>query len=825
MTCLRLTKLLHAHKMRILKGDTRMLKLEGITKDYKSGDGVVHALKGINLEFRRTEFVSILGHSGCGKTTMLNIIGGLDRYTDGDMSIDGVSTKKYKDVDWDTYRNIRIGFVFQSYNLIQHLTILDNVAMAMTLSGVGLAERKRRAEEALRIVGLEGQMKKLPNQLSGGQMQRVSIARAIVNNPEIILADEPTGALDSATSVQIMELLKEISRTKLVIMVTHNRELAEQYSTRIVSVKDGEIVGDTMPYDGSDESSTEKKVEFEVTDKEKKKKLKKSSMSYSTAIKLSFKNLMTKKGRTLMTSIAGSIGIIGVCLVLAISNGFSNYVNELQQTVLAGYPVQIAQETFDTNVLLNMFMGGTSGSDGRTQYPDKDTVIQYNPSEMISSAVIENDFGQDYIDYVNKVKENGWASSVTYSYGMDTTVIGKTVNVLGAENYEKVNPSGGFDMSGLIVPKADIGWSEMIGDKEFIMSQYDLVAGTFPQNKNQVILVVDSYNQANVSVLLGLGFRSSQKEVSFDDIVGTKLRVVANDDLYLEGENGLFAEKTDSVALKELYLAPESETNLEIEVVGVLRPKEGTQLALLSTGINYTSELTQYLLDVNSKSRIVEAQSANTSTDVTTGMPFTEKDTYRKAMQKIGGDSTPTGMNIYPKDFSGKEKIIAYLDQWNADNPDSEVVYVDMSEMAASMLNEIIRIISIVLVCFAAISLVVSSVMIGIITYVSVVERTKEIGILRSLGARKIDISNVFNAETFIIGLLAGVIGVIVTYILSIPINLLIYNLVEIGTLCMLSPWHALIMIVVSFVLTLVAGLVPSSVAAKKDPVEALRTE
>lgn len=802
-----------------------MLKLEGITKDYKSGDGVVHALKGINLEFRRTEFVSILGHSGCGKTTMLNIIGGLDRYTDGDMSIDGVSTKKYKDVDWDTYRNIRIGFVFQSYNLIQHLTILDNVAMAMTLSGVGLAERKRRAEEALRIVGLEGQMKKLPNQLSGGQMQRVSIARAIVNNPEIILADEPTGALDSATSVQIMELLKEISRTKLVIMVTHNRELAEQYSTRIVSVKDGEIVGDTMPYDGSDESSTEKKVEFEVTDKEKKKKLKKSSMSYSTAIKLSFKNLMTKKGRTLMTSIAGSIGIIGVCLVLAISNGFSNYVNELQQTVLAGYPVQIAQETFDTNVLLNMFMGGTSGSDGRTQYPDKDTVIQYNPSEMISSAVIENDFGQDYIDYVNKVKEKGWASSVTYSYGMDTTVIGKTVNVLGAENYEKVNPSGGFDMSGLIVPKADIGWSEMIGDEEFIMSQYDLVAGTFPQNKNQVILVVDSYNQANVSVLLGLGFRSSQKEVSFDAIVGTKLRVVANDDLYVEGENGLFAEKTDSAALKELYLAPESETNLEIEVVGVLRPKEGTQLALLSTGINYTSELTQYLLEVNSKSRIVEAQSANTSTDVTTGMPFTEKDTYRKAMQKIGGDSTPTGMNIYPKDFSGKEKIIAYLDQWNANNPDSEVVYVDMSEMATSMLNEIIRIISIVLVCFAAISLVVSSVMIGIITYVSVVERTKEIGILRSLGARKIDISNVFNAETFIIGLLAGVIGVIVTYILSIPINLIIYNLVEIGTLCMLSPWHALIMIVVSFVLTLVAGLVPSSVAAKKDPVEALRTE
>ncbi len=803
-----------------------MLKLQGITKDYKSGDSVVHALRGIDLEFRRTEFVSILGHSGCGKTTMLNIIGGLDRYTDGDMSIDGVSTKKYKDVDWDTYRNIKVGFVFQSYNLIQHLTILDNVAMAMTLSGVGLQERKRRAEEALRTVGLAEQVKKLPNQLSGGQMQRVSIARAIVNNPEIILADEPTGALDSATSVQVMELLKEISKTRLVIMVTHNRELAEKYSTRIVSVKDGEIVGDTMPYDGTgDEIKAEKSEEFNATAKEKKQKLKKSSMSYSTAIKLSFKNLMTKKGRTLMTSIAGSIGIIGVCLVLAISNGFSNYVNDLQQTVLAGYPVQIAQETFDTNVLLSMFMGGTTGSDQKVQYPDSGSVIQYNPSEMIMSAIIENDFGQDYIDYVNEVREKGWASSVTYSYGMETAVVGKTVNTAGTVTYEKVNQSASMDFSGLLSPKANIGWSEMIGDEEFILSQYDLVAGSFPQNKNQVILVVDTYNQANVSVLLGLGFPKSQKEVSFDDIVGTKLRVVANNDIYEQGENGLFAEKTTSEQLGQLYNAPTSDTNLEIEVVGVLRPKEGVQLALLSSGINYTSELTQYLLGVNAESDIVAAQAASTDKDVTTGLPFTGTSTYRKAMQKLGGDSTPTGMNIYPKDFDGKEAIIAHLDAWNSNNPSAKVVYVDMSEMATSMLNEIIRIISIVLVCFAAISLVVSSVMIGIITYVSVVERTKEIGILRSLGARKTDIANVFNAETFIIGLLAGVIGVIVTYILSIPINLIIYNLVEIGTLCMLSPWHALIMIVVSFALTMIAGLVPSSVAAKKDPVEALRTE
>lgn len=802
-----------------------MLKLVDIRKDYKAGDSVVHALKGINLAFRRTEFVSILGHSGCGKTTMLNIIGGLDRYTSGDMFIDGVSTKKYKDVDWDTYRNIKIGFVFQSYNLIQHLTILDNVAMALTLSGVGLSERKRRAEEALKTVGLEGQMKKLPNQLSGGQMQRVSIARAIVNNPEIILADEPTGALDSTTSVQVMELLKEISRTKLVIMVTHNQELAEKYSTRIVSVKDGEIVGDTMPYDGEEEIASE---EFNVTVKEKKKKLKKSSMSYSTAIKLSFKNLMTKKGRTLMTSIAGSIGIIGVCLVLAISNGFTNYVNDLQQTVLAGYPVQIAQETFNLTEMIQAVMDGTASNNTLEQYPDDKFIIQYDPSIRMDKYKVYNDFGQDYIDYVNKVKENGWANSVTYSYGMQTAVIGKTVE--GKTTYSKVNPVKTEEETiiGGIVPgmsDADIGWSEMIGGEDFILTQYDLIAGSFPQDKTQVILVVDSYNQVNINVLKGLGFAESQKQIAFEDIVGVKLRIVSNDEIYVRGDDGLFDEKTSSDALGELYNAPESDTNLELEVVGVLRPKKDTQLALLSSGINYTSELTQYMLGVNSQSEIALAQTESTDKNVITGKAFNKTDTYRKAMQILGADSTPTGLNIYPKDFESKEAIINYLDAWNNDNPDKEVIYVDMSEMATSMLNEIIRIISIVLVCFAAISLVVSSVMIGIITYVSVVERTKEIGILRSLGARKVDISNVFNAETFIIGLLAGIIGVIVTYILSIPVNLIIYSLVEINSLCQLSPWHALLMIVVSFALTMIAGLVPSSVAAKKDPVEALRTE
>lgn len=806
-----------------------MLKLTDITKDYKAGDGVVHALKGINLEFRRKEFVSILGHSGCGKTTLLNIIGGLDRYTSGDLSVDGISTKQFKDVDWDAYRNIRIGFVFQSYNLIQHLSILDNVAMALTLSGVSLQERKRRAEQALRTVGLEEQLKKLPNQLSGGQMQRVSIARALVNNPEIILADEPTGALDSTTSVQVMDLLKEISKTKLVIMVTHNNELAEQYSTRIVSIKDGEIVGDTMPYDsaaeGDDEvARAENNVAMQASAKEKKKKLKKTSMSFLTAIKLSFKNLMTKKGRTVMTSIAGSIGIIGVSLVLAISNGFTNYVNDLQQTVLAGYPVQIAQETFDTNVLMQMFLGGTSGNKNKPQYPDSDFIYQYNVSDMINSATIKNDFDGEYVDYVSKVVDNGWASSVTYNYGMRTTVVGSVKNSSGKISYAKVNPGNSMDMSSILTPTANIGWSQMIGDEEFILSQYDLIEGTFPQNKNQVVLVVDSYNQANVNVLLGLGFSSTEKEIKLADVVGKKLRVIANDDLYYE-EDGKYVEKEEKSEYEQLYNAPASETNIEVEVTGVLRPKEGTVLALLSSGINYTRDLTQYLLDVNSRSQVVEAQKNSPEVNVITGASFTKESTYQKAMQKLGGDDTPVGLNIYPKNFEAKGSILSYLDSWNNTNPDKKVVYVDMSEMATSMLNEIIRIISIVLVCFAAISLVVSSVMIGIITYVSVVERTKEIGILRSLGARKIDISNVFNAETFIIGLLAGVIGIIITYILSIPVNLIIKSLSGIGTLCMLSPWHALLMIVISVVLTLIAGLIPSSVAAKRDPVVALRTE
>ena len=822
-----------------------MLELNAITKDYPVGEGKVRALKGIDLKFRDTEFVSILGQSGCGKTTLLNIIGGLDRYTSGDLIIDGISTKVYKDVDWDAYRNLRIGFVFQSYNLISHMAILDNVAMALTLSGVGRAERNRRAREALAKVGLAEQVKKLPNQLSGGQMQRVSIARALINDPEIILADEPTGALDSATSVQVMELLKEISKTKLIVMVTHNAELAEQYSTRIVRLKDGEVIGDSDPYDGSDAAAKEP----DLTEKEKKKKLKKTSMSFATAIKLSFSNLMTKKGRTIMTSIAGSIGIIGVSLVLAISNGFTSYVTRLQTDVLSGYPIQIASGAIDTNAFLSMITGATGGGN-RQEFPDEDVIYGYDSTDLVSNFLIENDFGEDYINYVSEVENKGWASGIAYGYGMDMTVVGEVaVGNVGRE-YVRVNPvtegldfsdllSNTPDFSGLLSNKPDVGWYQLVGGEEFIMSQYDMIAGDkFPTEPGEAVLVVDQYNQANYEVLLGLGFSVNEcRQVGFDDVIGKRLTVADNSLVYSDNGDGTFTKNESNDFYRNCY-ENGGEGTIDVEIVAVLRLKEDVMLGVLNQGVNYTPALTEYMLERNASAPVTLAQAENTDTNITTGKAFDQTNTHKafmfdrpnthKAfMQELGGDTTPVSMNIYPVDFENKQNIIEYLDAWNDEHPDEEVIYTDMSETATSMMNEIIRIISIVLICFAAISLVVSSVMIGIITYVSVVERTKEIGVLRSLGARKTDIYNVFNAESFIVGLFAGIIGVVITYILQEPINLIIRSLANMNglNLCSFNPLHALLMVVISFCLTLIAGLVPSSVAAKKDPVVALRTE
>ena len=818
-----------------------MLELRNITKDYPVGDGVVRALKGIDLKFRDTEFVSVLGQSGCGKTTLLNIIGGLDRYTSGDLLIDGVSTKVYKDVDWDAYRNLRIGFVFQSYNLISHMTILDNVAMALTLSGVSRAERNRRAREALAKVGLSEQIKKLPNQLSGGQMQRVSIARALINDPEIILADEPTGALDSATSIQVMDLLKEISKTRLIIMVTHNSELADRYSTRIVRLKDGEVIGDSDPFTPEENTKAQSKEiasaapDKQLTVKEKKKRLKRTSMSFLTAIKLSFRNLMTKKGRTIMTAIAGSIGIIGVSLVLAISNGFTSYVTDLQTTVLSGYPIQIASSAIDTNAAMSIISGMT-GDAGDKQYPDDDFVYGFDSSEMLEDIIIDNSFDQDYIDYVNEVKDKGWASSISYGYAMETTVVGPTIDADGNTVYQQVNVERdmldgilGGSLGGQKTPS--IGWYQMVGGKEFILSQYDMIAGTkFPSSANEVVLVVDTYNSVSVEVLMGLGFDPDEcDQVSFDDIIGRKLTVVDNNALYKKLDTPSGNKQFNKQSGSDFYRScceEGGDGTTQLEVVAVLRLKPDVMLGLLYQGINYTPELTEHLLNVNGASQIVADQAANTEYNIVTGSRIILT-THKEIMQQLGGDRTPDSMNIYPVDFENKEYILDHLDAWNNKHIGNEVQYTDMSATATDMMNEIIRIISIVLVCFAAISLVVSSVMIGIITYVSVVERTKEIGILRSLGARKRDIYNVFNAESFIVGLFAGVIGIIVTYILQPIVNVIIQNLANMGslTLCVFNPLHALLMIVISFCLTVIAGLVPSSVAAKRDPVVALRSE
>ena len=800
--------------------ESNMLQLKNIVKNYGQGDNVVHALKGVSLDFRESEFVAVLGQSGCGKTTMLNIIGGLDRYTEGDLVINGVSTEKYKDVDWDAYRNNRIGFIFQSYNLISHVSILANVEMALTLSGVGREERKRRALQALKDVGLEDKVNKRPNELSGGQMQRVSIARALVNNPDIILADEPTGALDSATSVQIMDILKEISKDKLVIMVTHNPELAQQYATRIVRLNDGVVVSDSDPFVYTYEESVEEK-----SVKEKKKDLKKTSMTFWTALKLSFNNLRTKKGRTIMTSIAGSIGIIGVALVLAISNGMQGYINKIERTVLAGYPIQIAKESFDTSKMMEMMTspGGTT-TNSRPQYPDEEVVYPYDPTANMKDLIKYNNITQEYVDYVAVLEGENYVDSVTYSYGIDMNVIGKINKGYfgGTKQYDKVaRTSTMADMMGSMMggtKKADINWQEMMGDESYVLSQYQLLKGKFPTEKNQVVLVIDKSNQLSQSLLASLGMNyQTYQRISFDDLLNVKLKLVTNNAYYYYDEaNGVYKVKDT----QSLYNGADNTGIIDLEIVGILREKPDNMMPMLSTGIAYTADLTRYIMQDSLASDIVQAQKADMTKSVLTGATISEQQA-QDILISIGGSAVPIGINIYPKDFDGKQKVIDYLDGWTGE----KINYNDMSKFATDMMGSTVNIVSIALICFAAVSLLVSSVMIGVITYVSVVERTKEIGILRSLGARKTDILNVFNAETTIIGAVAGTIGVIVTYILSIPINLIIGAKSGITTLCSLSPWHALMLIAISTLLTIIAGLIPSYTASKRDAVVALRTE
>ncbi len=791
-----------------------MLKLINIEKNYYMGSTTVQALKKVNLEFRKSEFVAILGPSGCGKTTLLNLIGGLDRYTDGDIVINNKSTKEYKDADWDAYRNHSIGFVFQNYNLIPHLKVLGNVELALTLSGISIEERKKRAIDALNKVGLHDQIYKLPNQLSGGQMQRVAIARALVNDPDILLADEPTGALDSETSIQIMEILKEVAKDRLVIMVTHNPDLANQYATRIIRLLDGVVISDSNPY----------QAEVAKKDQTKGERLKHTSMSFLTALALSFQNLLTKKARTILTAFAGSIGIIGIALVLALSNGFQSYVDKMQADTLSSYPLIISRESVDFASAAELNMDTSL-----QEYPEGDTIFINKLKEKLNGIIIRNNITEDYIENVIEKIDPALINGITYSRGVRLNIF-KQMSINNLTYYRQISAQN--DMSSVMnFSGADI-WQEIIDNQSFIESQYDVIAGRLPQNKDEIIIQVDKYNQITDITLLSLGVltpMSSVDTLTFDDLLSLEYKLILNDDLYsYDSVNDRFVSQVDR---NDTITADVYNKGLTLKVVGIVRVNELTNTGSITGAIGYTKELTDYILEEAGKSEIVLWQKANPSKDPLTGQAYPAdqnvEEQYYNTMSRLGGITTPKAINIYPVDFKAKTEIKKYLDNYNQTQEDevNRIYYTDVMDLLVKSINTTINAISYVLIAFTSISLVVSSIMIGIITYISVLERTKEIGILRSIGARKKDISRVFNAETLIIGFVAGIIGIGVTLLLSIPINIIIDNLVNISNIAALKTYHAIFLVLISMALTLIAGLIPSRIAAKKDPVIALRTE
>ena len=757
-----------------------MLELKKIKKDYKTGDFIQHALKNIDLSFRENEFVAILGPSGSGKTTLLNIIGGLDRYTTGDLIIDGKSTKKFKDKDWDAYRNHAVGFIFQSYNLISHISVLENTMMGMTLSGVSFRERKRKALELLDKVGLKDHAYKKPNQLSGGQMQRVAIARALANDPKIILADEPTGALDSKTSMQIMELIKEISKDKLVIMVTHNKELAENYASRIVNMKDGEIIGDSNPID-----DIVKTGNLKIT---------KTSMSFLTALKLSFENIKTKKGRTILTSFASSIGIIGIALILSLSNGFNIEVENFEQDSLSQSPIMITNQTvqMDENTLNEL-----KGDNEKEKYPSEKMV--YSKNDISDTIIHTNKITDDYVNYIDKMDMDN-ISGISYLKGTNTILLSKN-----GDDYKFLNDNSS-SFTNNILPYSP---SDSLIDKN-----YDVLAGKVTDEAG-LVLFVDSYNRISSSLLESLGLDDS---ASFEDILNKEIKVIFNDDYYKK-INGNFIVEND---LEKLY---DSEESVSIKIMAIVRGKEDKELITGSSGLYYTSALAGEVISKNKDSLIVKEQE-KLDYNVLTHQKFDENTTKDSVLGYLGADVLPMAIYIYPKDFDTKDKITDYLDEYNDGKNEEDVIqYTDMAEMISSLSGNIMDAITIVLIAFSSISLVVSSIMIGIITYISVLERTKEIGVLRALGARKKDITRVFNAETFIIGVFSGLLGVAIVYLLTIPTNKIIEDLSGLAGVAKLNPIHSIILIIISLTLTVIGGFIPSKMASRKNPVEALRTE
>lgn len=864
-----------------------MLNLKNIVKTYKTGNENVDALRGVSLRFRKNEFVSILGQSGCGKTTLLNIIGGLDRYTSGDLVICGKSTKEFRDSDWDNYRNRSVGFVFQSYNLIPHQTVLANVELALTLSGVSKSERRRRAKEALKKVGLADQLKKKPNQMSGGQMQRVAIARALVNDPEILLADEPTGALDSATSVQIMELLKEVAKDRLVIMVTHNPDLAKEYSTRIIKLFDGKVTDDSDPY--TDEMAVA------VQSNKKTGKKKKPSMNFFTALSLSFNNLLTKKGRTVMTAFAGSIGIIGIALIMSVSSGVSDYITGIEESTMASYPITVNEMTMDTTSLISSFMSSNNNSEkeqeeGRIYSNDVMTQI----IESMTAGITTNNM-TDFMEYIetgSDIKE--YTNDVKYTYLADLNVYLDTDGGYkkGIKNIFEMYSELGIDMGDASsmspMSSASSVWTELVGTSEYIAETYEVVSGRYPEKDNEVVLIVDGNDQISDYTLYSLGIRDTEelknylkesqkalaegkeydgkiesKDYSYEELMSYKFRVLTDSDYYSYDEDKNIISEISDIALNEKL-----DDATVLTIVGIVRPADDDLASSQTGSIGYTSGLMRSLVEKSNNNPVVKAQLDNKDTDLFTGLSFEKKEytadeiraylsndpemaqyvsmpdemliqystsfmqtqaTYDTNLEKLGYVDTdkPSVINIYPKDFDAKDKITDLISEYNDKaKEEDKITYTDTVAMLMSSVTTIVNAISYVLIAFVAISLIVSSIMIGIITYISVLERTKEIGILRSIGASKRDVSRVFNAETTIVGLTAGAFGIGITLLLLIPINAVIHYLTGISSLTAVLPvTGAVTLILISVLLTVIAGLMPSSYAAKRDPVVALRTE
>lgn len=881
--------------MFITERNYAMLSLRNIKKTYISGTNKVEALRGVSIDFRESEFVSILGQSGCGKTTLLNIIGGLDRFSAGDLIISGKSTAHFADRDWDRYRNHSVGFVFQSYNLIPHQSVLKNVELALTLSGVKRAERRRRAIEALERVGLGDQLSKKPNQMSGGQMQRVAIARAIVNDPEILLADEPTGALDSKTSVQVMEILKDISKDRLVVMVTHNPELADRYSSRIIRLVDGEVASDSHPFDKEESAALNAEIEAvneQMKQRKKPKSPKKKSMSLPTALSLSFNNLLTKKARTFLTAFAGSIGIIGIAMILSLSTGVNSYVNDVQKDTLSSYPISIQKTAADMS---SAFQSMMTDSEKKHESDDK-IYVNNNMSDMIGtmfSSAKTNDLKafKAYIESEN-CDIAKYCSDIQYSYSTPLNIYNAdTENGITQANPSTVMKDLGVNVgtvSGMggqssSFVNTDV-FTQIIGDEKFVRSQFDLVDGKLPEKYNELVLMVGENNEVADYTLYTLGlldlteikdmmqeildgakYESPKLTFDYSDILNLRLKLVKNTDYFEKQENGTYLDmRADSEYMKKIIADAE-----ELRIVGIVRPKENSSTMQKGGYIGYLPELMSKAVGDVDNSEIVKAQRADEETDVFTGKPFakdtgsdepdlgalspeqkqqlavlppdqqkamiaqmtagmTSSATYEENMSALGVASLdePSGIAIYPVDFEAKDKISAIIDDYNKDkSEDDQITYTDFVGLMMSSVTIIINAISYILIAFVAISLVVSSIMIGVITYISVLERTKEIGVLRSIGASKKDISRVFNAETIIVGLTAGAIGIIVTLLLLIPANIIIESFTGIAGIAVL-PWIAgAVLVLISMLLTFIAGLIPAKIAAKKDPVVALRTE